>query len=239
MHVGRDLWYAARGLRRAPGFSAVALATLALGIGAATAIFSVVDAVLIKPLPFRDADRLVVVWESNAAVSRESTFAAPWNLHEWQRQARTLGAFAAIHDQHVNLAGGPNGAEQLLAERISAGLLPLLGVSPILGRAFSEDEDRPGRASVVMLSHRLWLRRFGGQAGILGQAIHLDGAAYTVLGVLPAGFFELDSGVDVWLPLALDPDDPRASGLRYLEVIARLAPGATFERARSDIDRKS
>ena len=235
MHVGRDLWHAARGLRRAPGFSAVALATLALGIGATTAIFSVVDAVLIKPLPFRDADRLVVVWESNAAVSRESTFAAPWNLREWQRQARTLGAFAAIHDLHVNLAGGPNGAEQLLAERISAGLLPLLGVSPILGRAFSEGEDRPGRASVVMLSHRLWLRRFGGQAGILGQAIHLDGAAYTVLGVLPAGFFELDSGVDIWLPLALDPDDARASGLRYLEVIARLAPGAAFERARSDM----
>ena len=235
MHVARDLWYAARGLRRAPGFSAVALATLALGIGATTAIFSVVDAVLIKPLPFRDADRLVVVWESNAAVSRESTFAAPWNLREWQRQARTLGGFAAIHDQHVNLAGGPNGAEQLLAERISAGLLPLLGVSPIMGRAFHEDEDRPGRASVAMLSHRLWMRRFGGQASILGQAIHLDGAAYTVLGILPAGFFELDSGVDIWLPLALDPDDARASGLRYLEVIARLAPGATFERARGDM----
>ena len=238
MHVGRDLWYGARGLWRAPGFSAVALATLALGIGATTAIFGVVDAVLLKPLPFRDADRLVVVWESNAAVAREPSFAAPWNLREWQRQVRTLAAFAAIHDRHVNLTGGPNGGgpEELRAERVSAGLFPLLGVSPILGRAFSADEDRPGRANFALLSHGLWLRRFGGLASILGQPIRLDGAAYTVLGIMPAGFSELSSGLDIWLPLALDPDDARAANLRYLEVIARLAPGVGIERARRDME---
>ena len=153
MHVGRDLWYGARRLRKSPGFSGIALATLALGIGATTAIFSVVDAVLLKPLPFRDADRLVVVWETNAAVSRESSFAAPWNLREWQGQARALGAFAAIHDLHVNLTGGPSegaGAEELLAERVSAGIFPLLGVSPLPGRAFRADEDRPGRANFAL-----------------------------------------------------------------------------------------
>ena len=125
MHLGRDLWYGARGLWKAPGFSSVALATLALGIGAATAVFSVADAVLLKPLPFADADRLVVVWESNAAVSRESSFAAPWNFREWQRQVRTLGAFAAIHDQHVNLTGDYIwGADSIITENTD-GLRPL------------------------------------------------------------------------------------------------------------------
>jgi putative ABC transport system permease protein len=239
MHLGRDLWYGARGLWKAPGFSLVAVATLALGIGAATAIFSVADAVLLKPLPYLDANRLVVVWESNAAVARESTFAAPWNFREWQRQVRTLGAFAAIHDQHVNLTGGPNQAavpEELLAERVSAGLFPLLGVNPTLGRAFRADEDRPGRSNFALLSHRLWLRRFAGLATIAGQSIRLDGAAYTVLGVLPAGFSALNSGVDLWLPLALNPADARAANLRYLEVIARLAPGAGIERANRDME---
>jgi putative ABC transport system permease protein len=238
MHLGRDLAYGARRLWRTPGFSLVALATLALGIGATTAVFSVVDAVLLKPLPFRDADRLVVVWESNSAVARESSFAASWNLREWQRQVRTLEAFAAIHDQHVNLTGGPYaaaGPEELRAERVSAGLFPLLGVYPILGRAFSADEDRPGHANFALLSHRLWLRRFGGLPSVPGQSIRLDGLDYTVLGIMPPGFSELSSGVDIWLPLALDPGDARAANLRYLEVIARLAPGVGIERARSDM----
>src|ERR1035437_9627023 len=109
MHVGRDLWYGARLLRKTPGFSAVALATLALGIGATTAIFSVVDAVLLKPLPFRNAERLVAVWESNGAVTRETTFAAPWNFREWRKQGQALEALAAIHDLHINLTGGRDG----------------------------------------------------------------------------------------------------------------------------------
>ena len=145
MHVGRDLWYGARGLWRAPGFSAVALATLALGIGATTAIFSVVDAVLLKPLPFRDADRLVVVWESNAAVTPGVRFSRrPGISGNGKGRSGTLGAFAAIHDLHVNLTGGPNaaaGPEELLAERVSAGLFPLLGVSPIVGRAFRDGRE--------------------------------------------------------------------------------------------------
>ena len=239
MHVGRDLWYGARLLRKTPGFSAVALATLALGIGATTAIFSVVDAVLLKPLPFRNAERLVAVWESNGAVTRETTFTAPWNFREWRKQVQALEALAAIHDLHINLTGGPNGRidpEELLAERVSAGLFPLLGVNPILGRAFRADEDRPGRANFALLSHRLWQRLFGGQTTIAGQSIRLDGAAYTVLGVLPAGFSVLDSGVDIWLPLALDPDDARAANLRYLEVIARLGPRVGIERARSEME---
>ena len=241
MHVGRDLWYGARLLRKTPGFSAVALATLALGIGATTAIFSVVDAVLLKPLPFRDPERLVAVWESNVAVTRETVFAAPWNFREWRKQVQALEALAAIHFHGlpVNLTGGPNGRmdpEEVLTERVSAGLFPLLGVNPILGRAFRADEDRPGRANFALLSHRLWQRRFGGQATIAGQSIRLDGAPYTVLGVLPAGFSVRDSGVDIWLPLALDPDDARAANLRYLEVIGRLGPGVGIERARSEME---
>jgi len=237
--IGRDLRYGARLLRRSPGFTVVALAALALGIGATTAIFSVVDAVLLKPLPFRDAGRLVVIWEDNAAVARETVFAAPWNFQEWRKQAQALQEAAAIQDLHVNLTAGPNGPiepEEVLAERASAGLFPLLGVSPVLGRVFSPDEDRPGHADFVLLSHRLWQRRFGGDAAIAGKQIRLDDRTYAILGVLPAGFSVLEPEADVWLPLALDPGDARAAGLRYLEVIARLRPEAGIARARSEMD---
>ncbi|HUP05069.1 MAG TPA: ABC transporter permease [Bryobacteraceae bacterium] len=237
MLAARDLWYAARGLRRSPGFAAVALAALALGIGAATAIFSVVDAVLLKPIPFLDADRLVVVWELNPAVSSETGYAAPWNLRAWQEQSRTLAGFAAIHDSHVSLIGGAGGEpEELRAERISASLFPVLGVKPVAGRPFRYDEDQPGHSNFALLSHRLWMRRFGGSQAAMGQTVRVDGAPYTVLGVMPPGFSELDSGVDVWLPLALDPNDARAANLRYLEVIARLAPGVGVEQARREMD---
>jgi putative ABC transport system permease protein len=237
--LGRDLRHGARLLWKAPGFSAVALLALALGTGAASAIFSVVDAVLLKPLPFRDPQGLLVIWEGNAAQDLEKMFAAPGNFLEWRNQSRALEALAAIQDVHINLTGGPNGhidPEELMAERASASLFPLLGVQPVVGRAFLPEEDQPGRTNCALLSHRLWQRRFGGDRSIAGKAIRLRDQSYTVVGVLPPGFSVLGSTVDVWIPLGLDPHDVRVAGMRFLTVIARLNPGVEIGRAQTEMD---
>ena len=229
--VLQDLRYGARLLWKAPGFTAVALATLALGIGAVTAIFSVVDAALLKPLPFRDPERLLAVWEINPTAVQELMFVAPANFREWRRQSQTLEGLAAIRDVHVNLTGGPGSRvnpEELLAERVSSALFPLLGAGMTVGRAFTAEEDRPGRAHYALLAHSLWRRRFGADPAIAGKSIRLDGQGYTVLGGLPAGFSVFDPNVDIWLPLALDPEDARASGNRFLNVVARLRPGGSL-----------
>ena len=217
----------------------MALATLALGMGATTAIFSIVDAVLLKPLPFRDSGRLVVIWEKNAAQNRTRMFVPPANYREWRRQSASLESLAAIEDMHANLTAGPNGRmdpEELRGERVTASLFPLLGVQPVLGRSFRPEEDQPGHAGYVLLSHELWTRRFGADRSIPGQAIQLGNRSYTVLGVLPPGFAVIESGVDVWLPLALDAADARASAGRTLVVVARLKPGIAMEKARSELE---
>ena len=237
--LGRDLRHGARLLWKAPGFSAVALAALALGMGATSAIFSVVDAVLLKPLPFRDSQRLLVIWESNPAQNLKELFVTPGDFLEWRNQTRALEALAAVEDVHANLTGGPNGhiePEELRGERVTASLFPLLGVQPVVGRAFSSEEDQPGRADCALLSHSLWQRRFGGDLSIAGKAIRLRDRSYTVVGVLPAGFSVLDSAVDVWIPLGLDPHDARTAGSHFLTVIARLKPGVGVDRARTEMD---
>ena len=217
----------------------MALATLALGMGATTAIFSIVDAVLLKPLPFRDPGRLLVIWEKNAAQNRTRMFVPPANYREWQRQSASLESLAAIESMHVNLTAGPNGRmepEELRGERVTASLFPLLGVQPIVGRGFRPEEDRPGHAGYVLLSHGLWTRRFGADRSIPGKAIQLGNRSYTVLGVLPAGFAVVQPGVDIWLPLALDAADAAASSGRTLMVVARLKPGVAVEKATSELD---
>jgi len=157
--LGRDLRHGARLLWKAPGFSAVALVALALGMGATSAIFSVVDAVLLKPLPFRDPQRLVLLWERNPAQNLEKILVAPGNFLEWRNESRALESLAAIHDISINLTGGPNGhidPEELRAERVSASLFSLLGVRPVVGRAFLPEEDQPGRTNCALLSYALW-----------------------------------------------------------------------------------
>ncbi len=162
--MGQDLRFGVRLLTKAPGFTAVALVTLALGIGAATSIFSVVDAVVFKPLPFRDPDRVVVMWEKNPSQNRFRMPVAVGNFRDWSQQARTVEGVAGVFDARINLTGGPNGRvdpEELKVERVSASIFPMLGVQPILGRAFRPEEDRPGHANFVLLSHSLWERKFG------------------------------------------------------------------------------
>ncbi|MGA2723803.1 MAG: ABC transporter permease [Bryobacteraceae bacterium] len=237
--LGRDLRHGARLLWKAPGFSAVALVALALGMGATSAIFSVVDAVLLKPLPFRDPQRLVLLWERNPAQNLEKILVAPGNFLEWRNESRALESLAAIHDISINLTGGPNGhidPEELRAERVSASLFSLLGVRPVVGRAFLPEEDQPGRTNCALLSYALWQRRFGGDLSIAGKAIRLRDRSYTVVGVLPAGFSALGSAVDVWIPLGLSPNDARTPGMHFLTVIGRLKPGVEMDRARTEMD---
>src|ERR1700722_16828756 len=194
----QDLRFGVRLLTVAPGFTVVALATLALGIGAATSIFSVVDAVVFKPLPFHDPDGVLAIWEKNPSLNKFRMAVAVGNFREWSEQARTVEGVAGIYDSRINLTGGPNGRvdpEELKVERVSASLFPMLGVQPVLGRAFQPEEDRPGHANFVVRSHSLWERKFGADPSIAGKAIRLRDQPYTVLGVLPPGFGVLDPSV--------------------------------------------
>src|SRR5664280_1521989 len=232
-----DLRYGARMLAKAPAFTSVALLTLALGMGAATAIFSVVDAVLLKPLPFRDAERLLVIWEKNPSQNRYRMFVAPANFLAWQKQSRAVEQMAALQEGRLNLPGGPNGhidPEELKVERVTAGLFPLLGVEPKVGRTFRPEEDQPARADVVLLSHSLWQRRFAGDPGIAGKTIRLRDQPYTVVGVLPPAFAVMEAGVDVFVPLGLNPSDTRTANGRVLTVIARRR--GPVEQVRAELD---
>src|ERR1017187_3791133 len=231
---GVRLWWKSRGL------TALALVALALGIGATTAIFSVVNAVLLDPLPFRESGQLLVMVEKNIPQQKNDLYVAGVNFDEWRRRSHTVAAMAAIQDVHISLTGGPNGhldAEEVKAERVSANLFGLLGVQPVLGRGFLAAEDSPARADVALLSYELWQRRFGADPSIPGKAVRLRGLSYTVVGVLPPGFSILEPGVDVWVPLGLNLNNPREAAGRYLTVIARLKRGVTFERALAEFAR--
>jgi len=237
--LGRDLRHGVRLFWKSPGVTLVSLVALALGMGAAAAIFSVADAVLLKPLGFREPERLLVVWEKNPAQNKFRMFVAAGNFLEWRRQSRLLESTGAFQDVHVNLSGGPNGpidAEELAAQRISAGLFPLLGVQPLVGRGFSPEEDQPGRTNFALLSYSLWQRRFSGDRSIAGQTIRLRDQSYTVVGVLPPGVQILNSPADVWIPLGLDANDPRTVRARFLTVIGRLRSGATLPQAQAELD---
>jgi putative ABC transport system permease protein len=237
--VGRDVRFGVRLLLKSPEFTLVALTALALGMGAATAIFSVVDAVLLKPLPFPQPERLLAIYEKNAAENRFKLFVAGENYLEWRQQTRVLEACAAFQDIHVNLTEGPNGPidpEEIPAQRISAGLLPMLGVQPVVGRLFRADEDQPGHADTVLIGYDLWRRKFGADRSVVGKSVRLGDRNYTVAGVLPAGFRVMVTDADVWIPLGLDANDTRAAHSRSLIVVARLRPGATIGQARAELD---
>ncbi|HEX3745846.1 MAG TPA: ABC transporter permease [Bryobacteraceae bacterium] len=238
MHsVRRDLRYGVRLLRNAPGFTLLALAALALGLGATTAIFSVVDAVLLQP-PYPHTGRLLVVWEKNPGQNQFKMLAAGGNFLAWREQSHTLQSLAAYQEVHVNLTRGPQGrrdAEELPALRISAGLLPLLGVQPLVGRFFRPDEDQPGRTNSALLSYPLW-RRFGADPAIAGKSILLDGKSYTIVGVMPPDFRVMASPADVWIPLGLDPADSRTNHSRFLIVLAAMRPGVAISQVRAELD---
>src|SRR5207249_1689457 len=226
----QDLRYGLRQLRRNPGFTTVAVATLALGLGANTLIFSVVNAAILHPLPFHDADRLVTVWASSPTIG----YSGPGSLCdpdyvEWRKQNRVFSEIAAFHGQPSNLTGAGEPA-RLTGAAVSPSLFRVLEVNPTLGRAFSPEEDRPGHNRVALLSDRLWRSRFGSDPSTIGKPIKLDGEFFTVIGVMPAGF-GFPNEADVWTPLTLASDCHNAIS----QVVARLRPGTSIERARSEV----
>jgi putative ABC transport system permease protein len=230
----KDIKYALRALLRRPAFTAIAVITLALGIGANTAIFSVVHGVLLQPLPYTDADRLVALRQSNLP-AQPDTQIAPGNFLEWQRQSTTFSSLAAYRTVSYNLSGDGN-PERLLAGRVSVGLFALLRAQPILGRDFVVEEDQPGREKVVIISEGLWARRFGSDPNVLGKTLKLDGEEFTVVGVMPADFRLPDQRErELWTPIAFKDSEKTLYQARYIDAIGRLKPDVSAAQAQSEM----
>ena len=230
----RDLRYAVRMMWRNPGFTAAAALTLALGIGANSAIFSLVNAVLLRPLPYGNVDRLSMIWGGDRSRGMEPEPVTPADFAEWRADGRFFEQMAGSRDATYSLTGKGD-PESIFGYRFSADFFSVLGVMPALGRTFLVEEDRPGANRVVVLSHALWMRRFGGDAGILGEAIMLNGEPYTVIGVMPPGFQHPQSA-ELWTPLAMDPSLQENRDRKFLRVAARLKPGVTQQQAQAGID---
>ncbi len=227
----QDLRYGLRSLLRTPGASVFAIIALALGIGANSAVFSIVNAVLIRPLPYPNSERLVAVWEdkiNQGAVIR--AWLSPADYRDFRESNQVFDQMGAFRAQSSVLAGHDL-PERVEAAAVSAGIFGLLGTKPVLGRVFAADEDQPGKNSVVVLSDGLWRRRFGASPNILGSTLDLDGASYQVIGVAPPGFRLPDSRSEIWVPYTPEPKELARRGLRTLTVIARLKRGVTPKQA--------
>jgi len=233
----QDLRYGVRMLRKHPGFAIVAALTLALGVGATTAIFSIVDAVLLRPLPYADADRLAMVWENVnlPAYKNAQNTPSPGNFRDWRDQNSTFVDLAAIRGGSWSLTDGGEPI-RVEGETVSASLFRLLQIEPLVGRVFTADEERAGAAHVVVLGHALWTDRFGSNPSVVGQTIHLNDEPYTVVGVLPRGFHFPDPTDQLYLPLGLTPQQLANHGSHFLRVLGRLKPGVTLAQARADLD---
>ena len=234
----QDLRFALRGLSRQPGFTLVALLTLALGIGANTAIFGIVNAVLLRPLPYHEPDRVVLLWSHWTNWSK--TWVSQGELVDYQEQARSLEHVGAFSSTSFNLTGGGDPL-RVLAAQVQPEIFAALGAQPIAGRVFTADEDRPGHEHVVMLTEGLWRSQFGSDPSIVGRAIQLDAESYTVVGVLPAALrLPLDYAsrtfTQIWVPLALGPNDPQQRGNHGLNALGRLRPGTSVAQAQAEID---
>jgi predicted permease len=231
----QDLRHAARRLGRTPGYTLLALATLALGIGMNTALFSVVHAVLLKPLPFSRPDELYVIWSRHTSTDRY-----PFSLPEfcdYRDRARSLAAVAGIAAWSGNLAGEGT-TERIPGQRVSGNFFEMLGAVPALGRTLRPADDAPGNEKVVVLSHRLWQRRFGGDPGVVGRPVTLNGEPYTVVGVLAPSFLFTVRDIDLAIPLAPDQDPWRHNreSSNFLRVVARAREDASPATIRADLE---
>ncbi|HUJ24004.1 MAG TPA: ABC transporter permease [Bryobacteraceae bacterium] len=232
--LGKDVRYSLRMLLHNPGFTVVAVLALALGIGANTAIFSVVNSILFRSLPFRDPSTLVMVWEKGTLNDRNVV--SPANYLDWKSRNRVFGDLAAVIDIfQMNLTGAGE-PEEVLAGAVSANFFQMIGVQPIIGRAFLPMEDKRGHDHVAILSHRLWRRRFGSDPATVGKSITLSGELHEVIGILPPDFAWNNRQTDVWVPYVFDPGrDYRATSGRYMSAVGRLKPGVTPQRAQAEM----
>lgn len=223
-------------LSGSPGFTAIAIAALALGIGANTAIFSVVNTVLIQRLPYRDPDRLAIVWEHNLPRDRKNNVVSPGNYLHWREMNRVFDEMSIVSMTFRTAYTGDGQPEELPMQVVNATLFPMLGVNAAVGRVFTASEDRPNASRFVLLSDRFWKRRFGGDPGVVNRSIRLGGNVFTVVGVMPPGFSILDKNVDVWVPAGFSAESRTPQG-RWTMVIARLKDGVTLPQAQDDMTR--
>ena len=229
----QDLHYAIRALRKSPGFTAIAALTLALGVGATTAIFSVVNAVMLRPLPFPEPDRLVRIWESNVERGWPTFAVSHPNFLDWRAQAASFESLAAVNN--AGFTWTSNGEAQIIiGQSVTATFLPTLRITPALGRNFLDEEDRPGgNTRVVILGDGFWRRAFGADPSVIGRTITLNSQPYTIVGVLPASF-AWGANTEMLAPLAPDPARNRAD--HRLLVIGRIKAGATVQRATTELE---
>ena len=233
--VIRDVRYAARRLARTPMFAAATVLTLALGIGANTAIFTIVNGVLLKSLPFPEPDRLVGLWQTAPGVDIADLNASRADYITYREESRTLADVALWSGAAVTIAGQAE-PERVEGMSVTFRLLPLLGVRPLLGRAFTEQDDVAGSPDVVMLGHGYWQRRYGGDPGVVGRRLMIDGTAREVIGVLPRGFWFMDMRTDVVLPLPFDRAKVRLAGYNF-RAVGRMRPGTTIQQVDADVAR--
>jgi putative ABC transport system permease protein len=231
----RDVRHALRAMRRSFSFTTMVMLCLALGIGANSAIFSIVDAVLLRPLPYEDPERLVFLPDIHQGPDETPNEfpVAPPNYVAWKERNRSFQQLEAMTVRSFNVTEGAE-PERIEGAAVSAGLFPMLGVRPVLGRTFQPEDDQVGKDSVVVLSHGLW-RRLGGDQGMVGRTLKLDGLAYTVLGVLPPGL-HLIADADLWVPLAINAGNMPNKMSHYLQVLGRLKPGVSVESAQQEMN---
>ncbi len=230
----KDFRYGLRSLLKHKAFTGIAVLTLALGIGANTAIFSLVNAVLLRTLPFREPDRLVMVWEEASFAGFPRNTPAPANYADWKAQNQVFEDMATFDHRSFNLTGDGE-PQKVQAYGVTANFFELLGVKPVLGRTILPEEDKPEANKVVMISYRLWQQRYGGERNVVGRDLLLSGEKYTVVGVMPAGFQFMESYIGLWVPIAFTSEELAQRGGHYLTVIARMKPGVTVAHANADI----
>ncbi|MDB6129686.1 MAG: hypothetical protein JWM04_793 [Verrucomicrobiales bacterium] len=238
-NFSRDVRFGVRQLQRNPGFSCIVILILGLGIGANTSIFSVINTVVLRPLPFKEPERIVTIWENDRSTEKKRV--SPANFFDWQKQARVFESIAFSPawsgSREFNIVDA-EGAERLTGAYVSSGFFPVFGVNPLLGRTFTSEDDLPEKSDVAVLSYGLWKRRFGGDQGILGKVITLDNywrREFRVVGVMPFDF-NLPSKEDLWISAGwMMRGTPRREGGQY-EVLARLKPGVTVQQAQSEMN---
>ena len=233
--IWQDIRHGFRTLVKYKSFTAIAVTVIALGVGANTAIFSVINAVLLRSLPYRDEDRIVMVWENDTLEGNPKNAVAPANFFDFREQSQVFEQLATYSQPAgLNLTNSDE-PERIEASAVSANLFSVLGVQPALGRLFLSEDDQPGAAPVTIISAGLWQRRFGADPQLINRAVQLDGESYTVIGVLPPNF-ELPEKVQAFIPLPLEADGPSARRQHFLRVVGRLKPGVPVEQARSNLE---
>jgi predicted permease len=232
--LARDAAFGLRQVRRNPMFSGLAIATLALGIAGVAAMFSAVSTILIRPLPYADPDRLVIIWDDLSHEGIPKHFPAPAEMLVWRQQNTVFTDIAATEPADATLSGGGE-PEQVPARKATSNLWSVLGVSPLIGRMFTEDEDVKG-AKVLVISYGLWQRRFGGSPDVVGRTITMNDTAYEVIGVMPREFYFMPArDIDIWVPPSWSPGRRGNFGWHDAQVVARLKPGVPIERAKAEM----